>query len=229
MRKFTLFVVAVVALTALQNARGELITYVDAVPNGNTVAAGGGSFYTSAWNNADGLWWYNDLSYYFNETGLEADSPDKNVPVLATTISGLTAGASYDVYGYYIYAYRTSAPSYDYDIQLGLSESSLTDYGTNGSGGIGMQLEGIDPATHFTNVSAIPSIHNYEVSLGTAVADAGGEIKVYVNESLTGSGCNDLRSCYDGVGYSLVPEPSTLILLTTGLIGLLCYAWKRRK
>ena len=27
----------------------------------------------------------------------------------------------------------------------------------------------------------------------------------------------------------VVPEPSTLVLLTTGLIGLLCYAWRKRK
>ena len=26
-----------------------------------------------------------------------------------------------------------------------------------------------------------------------------------------------------------VPEPGTLVLLATGLIGLLCYAWRKRK
>ena len=37
------------------------------------------------------------------------------------------------------------------------------------------------------------------------------------------------RSLYYGIGYTLVPEPSMLALLATGLIGLLCYAWRKRK
>jgi hypothetical protein len=32
-----------------------------------------------------------------------------------------------------------------------------------------------------------------------------------------------------GTGLSIVPEPGTLILLVTGLLGLLCYAWRQRK
>ena len=31
------------------------------------------------------------------------------------------------------------------------------------------------------------------------------------------------------MAYSVVPEPGTLVLLATGLIGLLCYAWRKRK
>ncbi len=32
-----------------------------------------------------------------------------------------------------------------------------------------------------------------------------------------------------GDGPTVIPEPSTLALLATGLLGLLCYAWRRRK
>jgi autotransporter-associated beta strand protein len=32
-----------------------------------------------------------------------------------------------------------------------------------------------------------------------------------------------------GTGLSIVPEPGTLILLATGLLGLLCYAWRKRE
>lgn len=31
------------------------------------------------------------------------------------------------------------------------------------------------------------------------------------------------------IGYTVIPEPSTLALLATGLIGLLCYAWRKRR
>jgi hypothetical protein len=33
----------------------------------------------------------------------------------------------------------------------------------------------------------------------------------------------------DGIGTIPAPEPSTLISLLTGMVGLLCYAWRRRK
>ena len=33
----------------------------------------------------------------------------------------------------------------------------------------------------------------------------------------------------NGIFFSAIPEPGTLMLLATGLIGLLCYAWRKRK
>ena len=42
---------------------------------------------------------------------------------------------------------------------------------------------------------------------------------------------NESMPPYTGVGdsVSFVPEPSTLALIASGLIGLLCYAWRKRR
>ena len=39
----------------------------------------------------------------------------------------------------------------------------------------------------------------------------------------------DNDSFLDSVSVTVIPEPGTLALLATGLIGLLCYAWRKRK
>ena len=57
----------------------------------------------------------------------------------------------------------------------------------------------------------------------------GTEIKVLAGVQTENTGSGGPRSGYVGVAYYLVPEPSTLALLATGLIGLLCYAWRKRK
>lgn len=46
-------------------------------------------------------------------------------------------------------------------------------------------------------------------------------------------GCNDSRASYDAnyslVSFNTVPEPATLTLLATGLLGLIAYAWRKRR
>jgi len=36
-------------------------------------------------------------------------------------------------------------------------------------------------------------------------------------------------AAYDNLTYTPIPEPSTLVLLGMGLVGLLCYAWRKRR
>ena len=45
----------------------------------------------------------------------------------------------------------------------------------------------------------------------------------------TGGGSGSANWDYVNVNPVSTPEPSTLTLLVMGLIGLLCYAWRKRK
>lgn len=50
------------------------------------------------------------------------------------------------------------------------------------------------------------------------------EFRIY-NAALSGT---DIASAY-AAGYNVIPEPSTLMLLANGVLGLLAYAWRRRR
>ena len=69
---------------------------------------------------------------------------------------------------------------------------------------------------------------SYTVNAGDSAIGNGIGVMVGMNAPTTSGtkviGFDNLRCSSE-----LVPEPSTLALLATGLIGLLCYAWRKRK
>jgi hypothetical protein len=71
----------------------------------------------------------------------------------------------------------------------------------------------------YENEGATPWIYNQAIALGT-----GNYLDFVVDETMS-----------SGNGFAMrldvwkVPEPSTLVLLASGLIGLVCYAWRKRK
>jgi len=62
--------------------------------------------------------------------------------------------------------------------------------------------------------------------------DSGDLAKVLANYNQTlPSGISITATSYGqaAAGFNVVPEPSTLVLLAAGLLGLVCYAWRKRK
>jgi hypothetical protein len=69
---------------------------------------------------------------------------------------------------------------------------------------------------------------NYDGEVDGADVDIW-KLKVGSSLGLFGLSTGGTGLSIGGTGLSIVPEPGTLILLGTGLLGLLCYAWRKRE
>ena len=223
---------AVMALAV--GAADAAITYVDADPNSNTTEADGSALVTNGDNNGiDDIWrtraFANPIAapLILEANGATAgDADTEDTPRLRTTISGLNPGSSYSVYVYQhvsafyrIAASLTNDPNSHLPVFLQADSTQVTD----------------PMLANFTNVITNDSAYGtdslYQVSLGTAVASGGGTIDVYVDNDTrqatqdarldpgsVGAGNQwDFRTVYDGVGFELIPEPASLMLLLGGV------------
>ena len=201
------------------------ITYLDATTGmgGNTTLADGTPYTPVPSTAADGEW--NDRAFANGGTILSSnETGPEDAPMLRTTISGLTAGEAYDIYGYLWGAgsWRLRAlvdtmipmpqlPGYN---ALHFATSAFSPSTALGIGApIGPQPAldlafdplGFETDGHFANTVLIQEGNRwmYEVHLGTHTADANGEIWVFVDDLANNSSGN--RTWYDGVGYELAP------------------------
>ena len=223
-------------------ASAAQITYVDADFNdgGNTTATDGSTLLgllvdgDTATSGGDGLWRLrtglggNGSSLYEANGSYIGGSNTEDVPRALTTITGLTPGATYDIYGYFV----ANHP----DMRIGLSLSddvgqlavyTQADAGVSGSGVTQVMDADLANFTNtVTNDNGFGTDAFYQVALGQAVASASGTIGVYADDDVTVDRTNDggsLRTVYEGVGYAIVPEPASFgLALIAGMALLAC-------
>jgi len=218
----------VLAASALPSRAQVAVTYLDADTT-NTVAyddatypgtdwLGGHSGDDDLWaerafGNGGGVFTTNDI----NKTGKE------DAPGLVTTITGLTPGKEYTVFAYFwsatnanwrLKASLTETPplASAKDTLFGRSGTGTTTNapavpeGADGTDNLGVTYTddgtGTWTSTSYFSTGVMVGEGNrrfYQATLGTATADANGEIKVYIDDLENTNSAN--RTWYDGVGY----------------------------
>jgi len=145
----------------------------------------------------------------------------ENAPMLVTTITGLQPGKEYSLYAYYWGTLANGASNWR--LKAAASTSAIQDNGTPAN--LADDFLATDPATHFAalnnaggtaTVGTLASASTYvtaptfiqadrtmmQASLGSAVADGTGTLKIYIDDFESGNQPN--RTWYDGFGYQIL-------------------------
>ena len=174
---------------------------------------------------------------------------------LKTTISGLTPGASYNISAYFWgsqggqgwrgRASLTDPGSSDPNVASVLPGWNTKHFGSSGFSPLthlsgNWDVDNPGPVTtadgsgfenggYFTNSPFVEdgtARFMAEAPLGIAVANLSGEIEVFIGHGIINNTTSN-RTWYDGVGYSLIPEPTTMLLGMLGMLG--CMVARRER
>ena len=238
--KATLNVLGILAAALFASSASGAITYVDAVPNTNTTINGAavifpptvGANATGVSSGTDGLWRYRVEAGTAGGNVWESDNTAAAGETTDPLITSISLGpGTYNLYG--IFRDQADAASYwDASFSLDGTSFSTFDYRT-------ATLAASD-GSEFTNPADLGTIPLaggliYFANFGQVTLLAPTVVPIYVQgiqQDLTGASpaqANNTgqRTWYEGVGYSLVPEPSAFVLLMFGTIGLV--AARRRR
>jgi hypothetical protein len=204
------FMAMVAALTVGRASAALIGTYVDATTSNTTPS----SAFPTTESDEDNLWFVESRTGCRNNDVLASNGSPEDSPMVTTTVSGLANGA-YNVYVNYWVNTNSDA---QWNVQSAISGNTLVTYDkTNGTA---------------TGVTFNSIIHERQALLGQ-VTVTNGSFAVDVDDWSGTRPCldYDVRTWYDGVAYEAVatPEPGTLALMAIGMVGLLAYAWRKRK
>lgn len=201
MKKPIILASAIAAATSANAA----VTYVDTTTSNSTIGGAApvlGVNYTAGRTGGDGLWGQ-DLGFF---TGGIFAAQGESPAVFNTTVT--VPSATYTVYAFY--AAQTVGPNWDVSTNL-VGEAPINVVGAASPAVLASTLDfgGSDP--DFTAQSG--NLTLYAINVGTVT---GTEISVDFN-ALDGGD----RTWIDGIGYEVVPEPSSFALIGLGALGLL--------
>jgi hypothetical protein len=227
MKKTILAVLA--SMLSLQTMAAVGPIYVDAGV-GNTFRAS--DDHASAWQNTaqtnDGIWRYrsgfsNNESFVLGSPGNDVlESSGINIVedcvAIYTVASGLVAGQAYYVdVVYWTAKYNDwNGSRHNWNVKAGFALDSMLTFDALGTLGTAGTLTGKIESDRSELLGRV----------GQLVADANGQIRVYIDDlPATVQNTQEVRTWYDGILVTAVPEPATLVLL--GLGGLM--SLKRRR
>lgn len=204
-----------------------VITYVDASPGNTTNLPPADGSVVGNWRGR-GAGLNQGTANFGNEGGVyeaAAGQGEAAVTNLVTTLS--VPNGTYQVFAFF-WSDRTGTANDDWDITTGLVGSPFLQYTTTTPGVFAVDaVSQADPATTVTGLNVLGQAPDdytdfidgnrtlYVAPIGTANVTTG-QFQVDVDGSSLMAG----RTWYDGIGYTLVPEPSTAILAGLGLLGL---------
>jgi hypothetical protein len=212
------------------------ITFVDAVhgTSGNTFKSGStlsDTSWVSTANNstANNTQWVTRSTWGNGGTVYQSViSSTASFPEITTQITGLTNGATYDIWAFFWDNVTTSAEKWI--ISAGLTTAALNTYsndavsGSTTTGVVNTNTLTLVGSPVITQTVSSITYNMFGIKLGQVVV-SGGTVNVFLDRNLLGPSATQNRVWYDGVGFEAVPEPSAALL---GGLGFLCLMRRRR-